>query len=218
MTYGLRAGFDYVQARAAAGVYLAVRGLQLDGHFAQRVGAAGDGLDDEIHQLVLRVHHLIDGLVDRVDRADPDPRLDDLAALGLQPDRGGRDAVETAHHVHIRKFVLRRDRIRLVRDDRFQVLVEDLLLLVGGLLEARERLVQLRLAQMIAQRLQLVLERVPAGMLAQDQLALGQTNGLRVHDLIRAFVLQHAVLMDAGLVRERVAAHDGLVDLHRQAR
>ena len=35
------------------------------------------------------------------------------------------------------------------------------------------------------------------------------------HDLVGARVLQHAVLVDAGFVRERVAADDGLVGLDR---
>ena len=38
------------------------------------------------------------------------------------------------------------------------------------------------------------------------------------HDLVGARVLQHAVLVDAGLVREGVAADDGLVRLDRLAR
>ena len=40
---------------------------------------------------------------------------------------------------------------------------------------------------------------------------------LGVHDLVVLPVLEHAVLVDAGLVRERVLADDGLVHLHREA-
>ena len=40
----------------------------------------------------------------------------------------------------------------------------------------------------------------------------------RVHDLVGGALLQHAVLVDAGLVRERVAPDDRLVRLHRVAR
>ena len=46
----------------------------------------------------------------------------------------------------------------------------------------------------------------------------GLADVLRPHDLVGARVLQHAVLVDAGFVRERVAADDRLVRLHRLAR
>ena len=41
---------------------------------------------------------------------------------------------------------------------------------------------------------------------------------MRPHDLIRARILQHAVLVDAGFVREGVASDDRLVGLHRLLR
>mmetsp|Transcript_18112 Transcript_18112/g.51845 ORF Transcript_18112/g.51845 Transcript_18112/m.51845 type:complete len:449 (+) Transcript_18112:778-2124(+) len=56
-------------------------------------------------------------------------------------------------------------------------------------------------------------------MLAQDDAGTGlrftthQTDGLRRHDLVRRLVLDHAVLMDSGLVLEGVGPHDGLVGL-----
>ncbi len=56
-----------------------------------------------------------------------------------------------------------------------------------------------------------------AGVLAQHQLALAQADGARVHDLVGALVLEHAILMDAGLVGEGVGADDGLVGLHHHA-
>ena len=40
----------------------------------------------------------------------------------------------------------------------------------------------------------------------------------RVHDLVGRALLEHAVLVDAGLVRERVAPDDRLVGLHRRSR
>jgi len=54
-------------------------------------------------------------------------------------------------------------------------------------------------------------------VLAQHDLGLALAHGRRIHDLVGAGVLEHAVLVDARLVGEGVAAHDGLVVLHRVA-
>ena len=51
-------------------------------------------------------------------------------------------------------------------------------------------------------------------MLAHDQRRLLHAHALGGHDLIGLGVLQHAVLMDAELVRERIPADDRLVVLH----
>src|SRR5439155_14059300 len=48
------------------------------------------------------------------------------------------------------------------------------------------------------------------------ELAARQPDGLRGHDLIRQRVLDHAVLVDPGLVGERVSADHGLVRLDRE--
>jgi hypothetical protein len=54
-------------------------------------------------------------------------------------------------------------------------------------------------------------------MLAQHQVRLGQADILGPHDLEGLGVLEHAVLVDAALMREGVLADDGLVELHREA-
>ena len=64
--------------------------------------------------------------------------------------------------------------------------------------------------------LQPLIEGVAAGMLADDQPVAGNADGLRRHDLVGLLVLEHAVLMDAGLVREGVVADDRLVDRDRR--
>ena len=69
----------------------------------------------------------------------------------------------------------------------------------------------------VAQRVQLVAERRAAGVLAQHQAGLLPADALRRHDLIGRGVLQHAVLVDARLVREGVAPDDRLVRLHVEA-
>ena len=51
-------------------------------------------------------------------------------------------------------------------------------------------------------------------MLAQDQRVALQADLDRVHDLVGRAVAEHAVLVDAALVRERAGAHDRLVRLH----
>ena len=55
-------------------------------------------------------------------------------------------------------------------------------------------------------------------MLAHDQRGLADADRLRRHDLVGLRVLEHAVLVDAALVREGVPADDRLVVLHREGR
>jgi hypothetical protein len=54
-------------------------------------------------------------------------------------------------------------------------------------------------------------------MFAQHQLARVQPDGGGVHDLVGAFVLQHAVLVDARLVGKGIGPDDGLVGLDHHA-
>ena len=94
-----------------------------------------------------------------------------------------------------------------------QVGVGDLLLGVGQLDRlAIDRVERLAL-EVVAELLELALEAAPAGQLADRQLAAGQPDRLRRHDLVGQRVLDHAVLVDARLVGEGVAADDRLVGL-----
>ena len=65
-----------------------------------------------------------------------------------------------------------------------------------------------------AHLLERVGERVAAGVLAEHDLRGFLADGRRVDDLVGLAVGEHAVLVDAGLVRERVAPDDRLVELH----
>ena len=104
-------------------------------------------------------------------------------------------------------------------DQRVQVLVEDLALLVGELLEARERGIErVLVGQVDAELGEPRLERVAPGELAEHQLVGAPADVLGAHDLVGLAVLEHAVLVDARLVRERVGADDRLVRLHRDSR
>mmetsp|Transcript_14932 Transcript_14932/g.56703 ORF Transcript_14932/g.56703 Transcript_14932/m.56703 type:complete len:387 (+) Transcript_14932:815-1975(+) len=59
---------------------------------------------------------------------------------------------------------------------------------------------------------------MPARVLPEHDVVVGEADGGRVHDLIRLSVLQDAVLVDAALVGEGVGADDCLVGLHHHAR
>src|SRR5207247_10384860 len=61
-------------------------------------------------------------------------------------------------------------------------------------------------------------EGVPAGVLAPYELVGRPPDVRRPHDLVRELLLQHAVLVDARLVGERVLADDRLVRLDVDAR
>jgi hypothetical protein len=104
----------------------------------------------------------------------------------------------------------------LLVDQRLDVLVVDVLLSVGERLEAHERIFELIAGELIAQFLELVHEGMAAGMLAHDQRGLLHADVLRHHDLVGLRMLEHAVLVDAALVREGVAPDDRLVVLHRE--
>ena len=61
-------------------------------------------------------------------------------------------------------------------DQRLDVFVEDFLLLVRQRLELHERGLDLLVGQVVAQLRHAILERVPAGMLAQHQRVLGNAD------------------------------------------
>ena len=57
---------------------------------------------------------------------------------------------------------------------------------------------------------------MPARVLTQDEVGSGDADLLGAHDLVGGALLEHAVLVDACLVGERVAADDRLVPLDGQ--
>ena len=110
----------------------------------------------------------------------------------------------------------RRDLGRALLDEREEVGVGDLLLGVGERDRLAVDLVERLALEVVAELAQLALQAAPAGQLADRQLAAGQPDRLRGHDLVGQRVLDDAVLVDAGLVGERVAADDRLVGLDRE--
>ena len=112
---------------------------------------------------------------------------------------------------------MRGDVLDVLLDQDDQVLVVDFLLLVGQRLEVVEQDLELLLVQVVAQLVDPVAQGVAAGVLAQDQVGLGDADLLGTHDLVGRALLEHAVLVDARLVGEGVAADDRLVALDGQA-
>ena len=96
------------------------------------------------------------------------------------------------------------------RAEALKVAVFDDLLLVGQNLELLECLLELLVVERVAQLMQALFERMAAGMLAQNDSVLRNADGLRGHDFVGLLVRHDAVLMDAGLVCERIRADNGL--------
>jgi hypothetical protein len=76
---------------------------------------------------------------------------------------------------------------------------------------------QLIVIEMVAQFGDAVAQGGAPAVLAQHQVGLWDADILGRHDLVSRAFLEHAVLVDAGLVREGVLADHGLVALHGQA-
>ena len=129
--------------------------------------------------------------------------------------RRGRDAA--ADHPQVAELVLLGRVVEALVHQREQVLVQDLALPVGQRGELAVDLGQLQLGQVVAQLAVAALERVPARVLAQHQRRARDPHHLGPDDLVGEPVLQHAVLVDAGLVGEGVPADDRLVRLREAA-
>ena len=97
-----------------------------------------------------------------------------------------------------------------------QVVGVELPLAVGQILEAPEQVLHLVVGNvLVAQVGQGLAEGGAATVLAHHQHGGLAAHQFGVHDLVGFAGLDHAVLVNAGLVREGVVAHDGLVGLHR---
>ena len=192
--------------------------LQPHRHLGLGVRALGDGMDLEQGETGLVREDLPDRLEGGVHRAvaglhgRATDTVDLELELGRRPDLGAALDIEADEPDQLVGVV------DLVIDQGHEILVEDLLLLVGQGLEADEGIVERVLAQIVAQLLQLLLEGVAARMLAHDEVGAEQAHVLGPHDLVGLRVLEHAVLVDAALVGERVHADDRLVRLDLEAR
>ena len=186
-------------------------------HLADGVDAGGHRLHRELLELALHLAELVDGAVGGVDRAVADRRRLVRQAVGEQhAHRRGGPQLGAAADLQVLEVVLLVAGAALVGDDRLEVAVGDVALAVGELLEAHEGALQLLLVERVAELLEAVAQRVAAGELAEHQRAAGAHLG-GLHDLEGAAVLEHAVLVDAGVVREGVGADHRLVGLHHHA-
>src|SRR4051812_32110310 len=98
--------------------------------------------------------------------------------------------------------------------DRLQVHVVDFLAPVREVLELGERAIELLRVDLVPQVLEPLAQHVASAVLSEDQARRGEADVLGAHDLVGLGVLEHAVLVDSGLVGERVLAYYGLVALH----
>ena len=180
------------------------------------VGQDGDPPDDRLDRRIDRAEERVDRAVAvrlrAHGRAEDGER--DLAARAAAVARGD----VPAHESH------RGDRGRgiagvgrLLFDERDEVGVGHLLLHVRQgdrrPVDAVERLA----LEVVTELLELALQAAPARELADRQPRAREADRLRRHDLVRQRVLEHAVLVDARFVRERVASDDRLVRLDREA-
>src|SRR5207248_2790900 len=139
-----------------------------------------------------------------------------LAVL-LELHRRRRDHAGAADDVQVLELVHGVRLRRLIGDDGDQVLVVDLFLAVGEVLESLERAVEIAGGEVEAEVLESRRQRVPPGVLAEDELVGRAPDVLGLPDLVGELLLEHAVLVNACLVGERVLADDGLVRLHVDA-
>src|SRR3972149_72626 len=87
-------------------------------------------------------------------------------------------------------------RAHLLGDYRLEVLVGELYLPVGEILEPRARSVEVLLRELVAPLLERGGGRVPPAVLAEHEAVALQADLQRVHDLVGRAVHEHAVLMD----------------------
>src|SRR5262245_15267125 len=208
-------------------------GARLDdirgGALARHHGAVEVHLDRDLAERVLAGRRRPDGIVlepalepgDGVDgrqRGIDGPvahagGLEQLALLS-QPHRRRRYDTRSADDVQVVQLEHFRDLRRLVGDDGEQILVIDFLLAIGEILELPERAVEVGALELEAQVLEPGGQRVPARVLAEDELVRRAPDVLGLHDLVGELLLEHGVLVDARLVRERILPDARLVGLH----
>ena len=146
--------------------------FQAHGDFALGVGALGDGVDRVQLQAGLRAGNRLDGLEGRVHRTGALRGRPALLAIDTDHDLRVRHFAGFARHFQAQQLeVLGGFGAQAVGNQRLQVFVEDLVLLVGQLLETGKGGVQFALAgQDDTQLLQPRTKRRTPGMFAHDHL------------------------------------------------
>src|SRR6185437_6284089 len=212
-----RARLDDVgaHARPAVGALIV---LNVDDRLALRILALRDAADLELPQHDADARGGLDRLESRIDRTitrclalhGPAIRM-----LQLHHRRGGR--IARCHGVQAGEAPGSGRAAFRAQHQRLEVAVEELLLLVGKRLEFLEYPIELGFLELEPERLHAVAEGMAAAVLAQYQMAASEAYVLGTQDLVRRVVAQYAVLMDSGLVGERVLAYHRFVAWHRHA-
>ncbi|PKL99946.1 MAG: hypothetical protein CVV17_08700, partial [Gammaproteobacteria bacterium HGW-Gammaproteobacteria-7] len=110
------------------------------------------------------------------------------------------------------------DTLAIVRgQQRFQVGIEDFLLLFGQGLELCEQSAERGVIEHVAEKREALDQCGAATVAAQHHLRAIHADIFGTDDFVGVAMAQHAVLMDTRFVRERVGANDGLVALHLHA-
>src|SRR5467141_3494543 len=176
----LRAGQHDVGAQPAAAGRAP---LVLDDHhyLALRVLARGHAGDVEVAQVRLDAGDPLDALEHRVDGPVSGGRLVELAAVpGQERHGGGRRRPGAAHRVQARELpAAGRAVLEEADQQRVEVAVVDLLLLVRELLQLLEYPVDLLGLELVAQIAEPRGERMAAAVLAQDQVGALEAHVLR---------------------------------------
>src|SRR5690349_11468629 len=212
-----RARLDDVGAHAGAPVAAAIV-LHVHACLALRVFALGHRLHLEFAQRNGDAGGRLDGLESGIDRAIARRRARGSTAIAVAKlNVGARHPSAAGLGAELDQLPRARGRALGAQHERLDVAVEELLLLVRERLELLEHPVELRLIELEAERLHTLAERMPAAVLAEHQVAAREAYILGAQNLIRARVLEHAVLMDAALVCEGVLSDHRLVARNRHA-
>src|SRR5208282_447389 len=99
-----------------------------------------------------------------------------------------------------------------------QMTVLHLLDAVGKHYKPAIDLIEFAALKLVSQLFAAQSQSVAAGVLAQHEPRVRCSHRLWRHDFVGQWILEHAVLVNAGLVRKCIAPGDGLVGLHRNAR
>ena len=194
--------------------------LEHDRRLAERVLAAGDGVDAELAQLRVLAGRRVDRAEDRVDRAVAGERAGRLAAVraaGRRRSRAAGAATTPRPRTTPARTAGISSRSSSVTSASRSIAVTCFFLSAISLKRLKAVLSAWPSTSKPSSA-SACSQRVAAGVLAEHDRVGLEPDGRRVHDLVRRALLQHAVLVDARLVRERVAADDRLVGLHRDSR
>mmetsp|Transcript_6382 Transcript_6382/g.20062 ORF Transcript_6382/g.20062 Transcript_6382/m.20062 type:complete len:240 (-) Transcript_6382:911-1630(-) len=201
--------------------------LNVHEHATERVLAASHGIYVVLHEVDRDLDDPVDRLERRLDGPAADRGLDVLRPLRVD-ERDGRCRAYAILAVRAGGELERLEGPGVgfgrvgdaVGEDGFNVRVSHVLLLVCDCLELTDELLELSLVLGdlgVAEGDKALLEGGLARVLAQDERGVG-ADALGRHDLVGGRVLEHAVLVDARLVRKGVRADDRLVGLHGDAR